>query len=166
MDRIRQEAKRIQEQSLWAAERHYAAETPWYIWNYLLGIPTTILAAVAGAAAFSKVNNSEFVAGCISILVAILTSLITLLDPHKKASIHHNSAKAYETLYHNSDFFYRIESLNEMVDLQELEKKLHDLNSKLNELNQSSPAIPGRAYRIAEQNIKAGKGEVIRVPEE
>jgi hypothetical protein len=107
LNRIRAEAKHIAEASLLAAERHYAAETPWYHWNYLLGIPSTILAAVAGAAAFSKIAHSELVAGGISIVVAILSSLTTFLDPHKKASTHHNSAKAYEALYHNAGFFYR-----------------------------------------------------------
>jgi hypothetical protein len=163
-ERIRAEAKRISDASLLAAERHYAAETPWYNWNYILGVPSTILAALAGAAAFSKLNHSEIVAGSISIVVAILSSLTTFLDPHKKATAHHQSAKDYEALYHNAGFFYRVQSLGEKVEPTKLEQKLETLVSKLNELNRNSPAIPGSAYKIANQKIKENRGEVVRDP--
>jgi hypothetical protein len=159
IDRMRAEAKRIKEASLLAAERHYAAETPWYHWNYSLGIPSTVLAAAAGAAAFSKYG---VVAGGISIVVAVLSSLTTFLDPNKRASIHHASAKAYEALYHSAGFFYRFESLNDNADTEDLEQKLSALNSAFLELNKSSAAIGGRAYRIADENIKEKRGEVVR----
>jgi hypothetical protein len=164
IDRMRAEAKRIKEASLLAAERHYAAETPWYHWNYSLGIPSTVLAAVAGAAAFSKQAHSEFVAGGISIVVAVLSSLNTFLDPHKRASSHHASAKDYEALYHSAGFFYRIESLNESSDTKDLAQKLTALNSTFSELNKNSLAISGRAYRIADGNIQEKRGEVVRDP--
>ena len=41
VDRIREEARRIADASLAAAERHSAAETPWHYSNYLLGGPAT-----------------------------------------------------------------------------------------------------------------------------
>jgi hypothetical protein len=161
--RFRAEAKRIREASLWAAERHYAAETPWYYWNYALGIPSTILAAAAGVAAFSKMASS---AGVVSILVAVLSSLTTFLDPHKKASVHHMAAKEYEALYHRAGYFYRVECLTDKVVPRDLETKLSALESKFSELNRNSPAIPGRAYRTAEQKIKNNTGEVVRDPGE
>jgi hypothetical protein len=111
IEQYRAEADRIRGASLWAAERHYAAETPWYYAVYWFGIPTTVLSAIAGAAAFSKITNSALLAGSISITVAILSSLMTFLDPSRKATIHHTAAKSYEALYHEAGYFRRIELL-------------------------------------------------------
>ena len=163
---IRGEAKRIEYLCLWAAERHYAAETPWYYLNYWLGIPSTISAALAGAIAASKQPYSEWIAAGIALFAAVLTSLLTFLDPYKKASIHHTLAKNYESLYHAAGFFLRFESVKENTDPQEIEKKLYALVTRFNELLQSSPAIPGHAYKTAEHNIKGGEGEVLRVHED
>jgi hypothetical protein len=161
---FRDEAKRVRLTALLAAERHYAAETPWYHMVYYLGIPSTILSAVAGAAAFSKIEKSEIVAGSISIIVAILTSLMTFLDPTKKAELYHATAKSYEGLYHQSGYFGRVELAKENPDINKCEEALKLLIAKLNELNESSPSIPGRAYRIAEKNIINNRGEVVRDP--
>src|SRR6266436_1197037 len=84
VERYRNEATFMRNAALEAAERNYAAETPWYFMINWLGIPSTVSSAVAGAAAFSKIEASYFVAGVISITVAILTSLITFLDPSKE----------------------------------------------------------------------------------
>lgn len=166
VDRMRSEAKRIREACLLAAERQYAAETPWYHWNYWLGIPSTILAAIAGAAAFSRLTNSEFVAGGIAIVVAILSALTTFLDPNKRASTHHTAAKAYETLYHSAGFFYRFESLNDLGDPKDLEKTLSALQAMFLELNKNSVAISGNAYKVAARKIAGNNGEVVRDPGE
>ncbi|CCE05789.1 conserved hypothetical protein [Bradyrhizobium sp. STM 3843] len=164
--RIRAEAASIQNASLLAAERHYAAETPWWHWNLIIGIPATVLAAVAGAAAFSNITHSELVAGSISIIVAILSSLTTFIDPKKTFADHHASAKAYEALYRQAGFFYRIESLAESADEGTLQTKLSELSLRFNQLNERSLPISGSAIRHAAAVIKGDKpGEVIRDPE-
>jgi hypothetical protein len=148
VDLFREEAKHIRLTALLAAERHYASETPWYHMVYYLGIPSTILSAVAGAAAFSKIEKSEIVAGSISIIVAILTSLMTFLDPTKKAELYHSTAKSYEVLYHQSGYFGRVDLAKENPDISKCEETLASLVAQLNELNKSSPSIGGEHIEL------------------
>jgi hypothetical protein len=161
IERLRTEALHLQKAALWAAERHYAAETPWYSVVPLLTVPTAILSAIGGAAAFSRLNHSEVVAGTIAIIVAVLTAISTRLNPESRAAIHHRTAKAYEALYHEAGFFYRVESLSPSFTREKLEEKLQSISTKLNAVNESAPGISGRAYRIATKKINENAGEVV-----
>jgi type IV secretory pathway VirB3-like protein len=162
-ERLRSEAAQIQQESWLAAELHYAAETPWYHANLIIGIPATVLAAIAGAAAFSKLANSEFVAGSISIIVAILSSLTTFIDPKKAFAEHHASAKGFESLHHRAGFFYRVSSLDNDATNAELQKQLEEFRSSFIELNQRSLPISAVAHRHARAVVEGTrKGEVIR----
>ena len=164
IDRLRTEARSIQEASLWAAERHYAAETPWYMFLNWVGALIAVLSGAASVAAFSNLKNGV-IAGSISALVTVLTALTTRLKPDAKASLHHKNAKAFELLYNRAGYFYRIETLNPSLKRADLEKSLLALTTKLNELKQNSPGLSTRAYKTAEKKIKSNTGEVDRVQE-
>jgi hypothetical protein len=166
VEQLRAEALVIREAALIGAERHYAAETPWYYSIYWLGLPSAVLSAIAGAAALSQYPQSSYVAGGISIIVAILSSLMTFLDPSKRANAHHTAAKGYERLYHEAGFFYRIEALDGADDIKQRKVRLTELAKKRNDLDEASPAIPGRAYEVAEKHIKEDDGEVVRDPDD
>lgn len=164
MEKIIEEAKHLETLCLIAAERHYAAETPWFYWNYLLGIPSTILAAIAGTTALGDSPDAKYWAAGIALLAAGLTALLTFLDPFKKASNHHTTAKHYEALYHEAGFLQRFEATKNGASPAELQQHLVAMRSKFNDLLESSPAISGTAYRTAEKNLSCGKGEVLRIP--
>jgi hypothetical protein len=163
---LRKEAKGIQLACLTTAEEHYAAETPWFSARHWLGVPLALLSAVASAAAFSKLNHSEILAGIISLMVAVLTALSSFLTPEKKANEHHKFAKDYERLYNEVGYFFRVESVIRQADLPKLEEKLIALKAKMEDLNHSRPGITKRAGRVAAEHIKNNTGEVIRVIEE
>lgn len=152
-------------QSFLAAERHYAAETPWYQMNYWLGIPSSLLAALAGASAVPKLGAPDWLPVAAGLLAASLTSLLTFLDPHKSAGAHHSSGRSYEALYHAAGFFERFELVVDGVDASSLRTRLSKLNTDFDELLRSSPAVPGRAYIIVNNNLKKGNGEVLRSEE-
>jgi hypothetical protein len=166
LERLRREADWIRDASLHAAERHYAAETPWFYSAYCLGLPSVICSAVAGVAAFSELQHGKVLAGVLSIVVAVLSALVTFLDPHRKASAYHLSAKGYEALYHQAGYFLRIESLREDAPIKEVDETLGKLMSEFKKLNEHSLPISGRAYRVAEQKIRTGRGEVVRASQD
>jgi hypothetical protein len=151
------------QQSLLAAERHYAAEGPWYYMNYWLGVPSTLLAALAGASAVPNLQAPDWLPVAAGLLAASLTSLLTFLDPHKRASAHHSAGRNYEALYHAAGFFERFELITEGSDASSLQTRIKKLNTDFDELLRSSPAIPGRAYIIAHRNLTEATGEVLRV---
>jgi len=162
---IRERADRIRKASLKAAEEHYAAETPWYSLKSWLGIPLALLSAVAGAAAFSQLNHSAVVAGSLSVTVAALTALTSVLSPEKRAEENHRFAKEYEKLYNRAAMFHDIESVIGNLDQKTLEQKLSTLLATFEHLNATRPGISGRAYRTAAANLAKGHGEVIRITE-
>jgi hypothetical protein len=162
-DRIKSEAERLEALCLLAAERHYAAETPWYHLNYFLGIPSTIIAATAAVTALSNPPTKQWVTAVIALLAAALSALLTFLDPYKHASVHHATARSYEALYHSSGRFLRLELTKDHTDPDVIEKTLGALTNRFDEVLQSSPALPGSAYKTAERNLGTGKGEVLRV---
>jgi hypothetical protein len=162
IETLKTETEQLRNKSLTAAERHYAAETPWYHANYWFGIPAIMLAGVAGAAAFAKLDPTGIVSGVISTVVAVLSGLMTFLDPSKKADTHHRFAKAYERLYHETGFFSRVALHAETTPVSDLEKQLLALTAKFMDLNTTSPAISGRAQRVARGKLAENTGEVTR----
>lgn len=164
-ERIRAEALSIRRTALLAAERHYAAESPWYYMVYWLGIPATMLAALSGAAAFANIANG-LVAGVISIIVAILTSLMTFLNPNTKGDAHHAAAKGYEALYHSAGIFYRVESLSSAIDPNKQLELMMALSTTFNDLNKTSPVMSGWGLRHGGEAVRTGVGEVVRDPDD
>ena len=159
---VQAEAARVEEQCLVAAERHYAAETPWYHMNYFLGLPSAILALVAGTTALPKLGAPDWIPVTAGLLAAALTALLTFLDPNKRASVHHTCARSFETLYQAAGFLSRYEVQIYVEKPAALQDRLTKLNNDFTELLRSSPAIPGHAYRSAAAHLAAGTGEVLR----
>jgi hypothetical protein len=125
-----------------------------------------VLAAIAGALSFLDLPFGRYFVGGIALTVTVLSALMTFLDPTKKATAYHNTAKAYEALYHKSGFFYRIGTMIENADVEALQEKLLALHDQYNELNQTSLPLREKAYRIAKKKILSGSGEVVRAPED
>ena len=76
----------------------------WTRYHYVLGVPSVVLSALAGAAfqelwrhCRSNVGNS----------VAILTSLMTFLKPSERASTHKGSGDQYLALRNDARVFPR-----------------------------------------------------------
>ena len=161
LEDLRAAAKGLQDRCLLAAERHYAAEGPWYHLNYWLGIPSVVLAGVAGAVGLSQVTNSGVIAAGISFVVAALALLLTFLEPTRRADTFHRFAKGYEKLYNKIGYFYRVQSKVKDTDMRDLRSALHKFTKTFNKLNKDSPAISLRAQKCAKVNIAKGTGEVV-----
>jgi hypothetical protein len=155
-------AEHVRRAALVAAERHYAAETPWFYSSYWIGLPTALLSAIAGVAAF---RNFPQVAGYTAILVAALSALNAFLDPKARANQHHRAAKSFEALYHKAGFFHRVLAHRGQPEADDL-ALVAGMNDELSQLIGASPAIPGRAYERADRNLMRGWGEVARHPDD
>jgi hypothetical protein len=160
-EKLVSEADHLRRVALFAAERHYAAETPWFYSVYWLGVPIAILSAIASTAAFYESSWSHNVAGFISLIVAVLSGLATFFDPRAKAMQHHTLAKAFESIYHQVGFFRRVVLESDQVNPKDI-SRLKAYTADFVRLTQSTPPIPARIYRRAARNIRSGKGEVAR----
>ncbi|HWA24345.1 MAG TPA: SLATT domain-containing protein [Lacunisphaera sp.] len=157
-EEIVKEAKRIEESALHSAKGHFRAATLWGQFHITIGLPMVVLAAVAGASAFAKLDQDKSLAGILSIVVVVLSSVSTFLNPNKKSTDHLNAANKYDNLLNRVRIFRTIECWQETND-QALGEKLKRFSDDKAMLNQSSPQIPWLAYVMAKRGIKQGEAD-------
>lgn len=125
-----------------------------------IGLPTVIISAVVGAAAFSQYTTDYpwvgTVAGLLAIVVSVLSRITTFLNPNEKQSAHFNAAHGFDKLNNDARLFWSIECWQE-ADETVLTSKLRELVERKNELNSSSPQIPQWAYIKAKKGIAEGE---------
>ncbi|CAD5951525.1 hypothetical protein PCC9214_02586 [Planktothrix tepida] len=131
------------------SQAHIYVSIRWTRTHLYIGIPSTVLAAVAGVQAISSLGgNYQLVAVIIPVLVAILAPLLTFLDPNGKANTHLVASRVYEQMADQYDSFL----LKCRLEPRPIEEELNDLvqiNSVYSESKKSLPACPEWAYQKA-----------------
>lgn len=147
------EAQRIEEDAIYSSKSHFEASRSWEYVHLWIGVPMTILAAVAGVSALSQ---QATVSGAISLLVAATSAVFTFLNPRDRATKHLTAGNAYKAL-HNDARIFRLVDCSQGRPIEELTAALKDLNNRRNTLNAESPAIPRAAFERARKGIEAGE---------
>lgn len=155
---IIKEAQRIEEALLYSSKGHFAASHSWSRFHLWIGIPTVIISAAAGAAALSQFDPHHIIAGVCSILVAILSSVMTFLNPNQRVSAHFSAGNNYDSLMSKVRRFWTIECWQEDSDLV-LTQRLELFCEQRDKLNQHSPQIPRLSYREARRGIVEGEAQ-------
>lgn len=150
---LHREAERIEEDATYSSKSHFNAEGIWIRRHYWLGIPSTILAAVAGATLIK--SQPEWASVC-TLAASLLTGLMTFLKPNERAAMHRDAAGQFLALRNDARFFREVELL-QMDHLVELPGRLKALSAMRNELNQKSPSIPRGAFVAARKGIEEGE---------
>jgi hypothetical protein len=150
---IAKEASRIEEDALYSARGHFEASRGWTLAHYWIGVPTTLLAATAGASALS---HETTVAGVIAIAVAALTALSTFLNPSKRAQQHQSAGAAFNEVRSGARILREID-LEAGKDDRSIAESLKQLAARRDELNKASPGIPRWAFERARRGIGAGE---------
>ena len=76
------EARRIEEDTEHSFKGHYNAASRWARYHLCIGLPSALLAAVAGAAAFKHYPE---LAGALALLSTALTTVLTFLKPSERS---------------------------------------------------------------------------------
>lgn len=150
------EAKRIEEDCKYSANSHFIASNRWSKYHLWIGIPSSIIATVAGASILSQFDQYDYLSGILAIIVAALTATSTFLNPSGKASNHQSSGTKYRSLSNRSRIFYEIDCLSELSE-GELSKSLTELSKQRDDLNENSPQIPRWAYEKTKIGIEKGE---------
>jgi hypothetical protein len=151
------EAKRIEEALLYSSKGHFAAAQFWRRLHLWTGIPVAVTSAVAGASALSDFDASGLVAGVLAIIVAVLTGVVTFLNPNDRAGSHFTAANKYDALMNRVRIFWSIDCWNDATE-QVLTSQLLDYSAQKDALNQNCAQIPEGAYRLAKKRIVNGEG--------
>lgn len=147
------EAERLEEDAIYSSKSHFNAENTWVQRHYWLGVPATVLGAIAGAA---LVKSQPELASLFTLMASLLTGLMTFLKPNERAAMHRAAAGQFLALRNETRFFREIELLD-TARLDELPVRLKALSSARNELNQKSPSIPRSAFVAARKGIEEGE---------
>jgi hypothetical protein len=152
---LRREAERLEEDAIYSSKGHFNAEDTWVKRNYWLGVPATLLGAIAGA---SLIKSYPEWATALTLLASLLTGLMTFLKPNERAALHRAAAGQFLALRNEARFFREIDLL-QLDRLADLPDKLRALSAARNELNQNSPSIPRHAFVAARKGIEEGEAK-------
>ena len=157
-DEIIKEAQRIEEALLISSKKHFVSAQCWGIFHTFLGLPMVVISAIAGAEAFKQFDKQHVLAGYLSISVAVLSAIMTFLNPNQRASKHLASGNGYDALMNRVRIFWSIDCWREGSEAV-LTKELKDFSEQKNRLNLNAPPPFIFAYQIAKRGIAAGQGK-------
>lgn len=93
-EQIQLELARVEESAMYSAANQFALSQQWGALNLLLGVPASVLAAVAGVTALSSTTGS-FWAGVVALGASAFGAVLTILNASKKATQATSAANAY-----------------------------------------------------------------------
>ena len=152
------EAKSLQQDVLYSEKGHFSVANVWERIHLWLGIPASALAALAG---ISALTQHEILAAVLAIGVAVLTALITFLEPHRVGAAHHSAGTRYNVLRGKLRRFYSID-LVEAEYSDELRARLEALAEEKGRIIEEAPHIGRFAYWLAKRSIERGEHEYTR----
>ena len=147
------ECSRVEEDCLYSAKGSFEAARSWGHVHLILGIPTALIAAVAGVSAFN--DYPEF-AGGLAILAAALSAISTFLNPSEKAQAFSQAGNRYNSLKAHARFLREVTARTAATP-EEQAAELGEIMAKKDKLSQESPIIPRHAFERARKGIEAGE---------
>lgn len=153
-EEIINEAQRIEESALCSSKGHFAASSFWANFHLWLGIPMVVMAVIAGS---SFIGDNNILGALLSLVIAILSGVITFLNPNQKSGAHLSAGNNYDALLNEVRILRTIDCWREDSE-QILTERLKNFSSQKSKLNQSSPQIPWWAYQMAMRGVRAGEG--------
>lgn len=158
-DGIRHAAQTLYEDALYSEKALFWSATQWRRAHYFLGIPSCIISALAGAALLKQYPSMAIL---FTAIAAVLTALLTFLEPHKIFDQYHKFGVDYGILRNKIARFKDIDLTNDF-DHSRMRKALEALAAEKGELQKNSPHTGGIAYFFAKRSIKAGQHEPDRI---
>lgn len=122
----------------------------WSSTHLYIGIPNTVLAALAGVSTLSDLDTSKVVTALLSITVAILTALLTFLNPTEKYSSYRSAAQRYQAI---ADKYSILLFKSQNISEQSLLDEITSLHNEYNKVIDSSPVVPSWAYKKGKQEV-------------
>lgn len=152
-DGIRNAANTLYEDALYSEKSLFWSATQWRRAHFALGIPSCVVSALAGAA---LLKQHPSIAILFTAVAAVLTALLTFLDPHKIFDKYHKFGVEYGILRNKIARFKDIDLIDDF-NISKMRKNLEALAAEKGELQKSAPHTGGIAYFFAKRSIKVGQ---------
>ncbi len=159
--RLLTEGRRIEESAKWSGQNQFEQAKIWRGSNYIIGVPSAVLGAIAGAATLATTVGRLW-AGIAMLASAALTAIMTTLNlsRHKDEAL--VAANAYLAVQQDARVFCEIDL--HKLDYEEARQALSELIARLQEVHKSAPLVSKRAYKKAKKNIEGG-GQTYKIDE-
>jgi hypothetical protein len=129
------------------------ATSAWRWIYFALGVPTTVLAAIAGASALA---HYRIVAAVFALAAAVASALMTFTNPSGQVVEHRKASSRYQAAANRARLLWEVRSVGE-TDTESLRQELDELIKEWNETNEGSPplfeSLRRRARRQAEEGV-------------
>ena len=144
------EARRIEEDLLWASAAHFQVATVWRATHWMLGIPTVALTAATGVASVKESHPSVVVA-C-AFVSMVLSALQTFLNPQKAAKDAHAAGVRANVLMARVRRFHEIDLQGPEMP-KDARAALERLAEEKAHLLETTPHTGGLAYWLARRSV-------------
>jgi hypothetical protein len=149
---IESEAKRIERETGCSALAHRMATSSWRRVYFALGIPTTALAAVAGASALA---HYRVAAAVFALAAAVASGLMTFMNPAGQIAEHRKASSRYRAIENRARVFWEITCASD-TSTEGLRQELDQLVEEWNKTNDESPQLFETFQRRARRRIEEG----------
>lgn len=147
------EAKRLCENCVYTSKSHFIEAHFWQNLHLWIGIPTVILAAIIGTLTFTQHRT---LAGLLSIIVVVLTSITTFLNPKERSASHLTAGNNYDALMTKTRIFHSIDCWQEESDRM-LTDQLKRFCEERDRLNRECLQPFQWAYKRAKKAVEQGE---------
>lgn len=158
---IQAELERLEESCMYSSQGQFEQTEQWRTVNWGLGVPASVLAAVAGATALAA-TTGRIVAGILAICAAGFGAILTTIN----ASDHVNQAAAVANAY--LEIQTAVRQCREIdlpyMEIDDARQALAELTARRDEQNKTAEPPNRLARRRAKKNIEAG-GQTYAVDE-
>ncbi|WP_433455348.1 SLATT domain-containing protein [Streptomyces sp. CA-142005] len=150
---IENELRRIEESAMYSAQCQFEESKRWRAVHLLLGVPATLLAAIAGTTALIE-STGRTAAGILALVSSGLGAVLTTVNaPHRTAQAA-ASANAYLEIQTAARQSREVDLRQWTLD--EARSALAELTARRDEQNTKAELPSRRAYRRAQANLQAG----------
>ncbi|MBM9595737.1 SLATT domain-containing protein [Rhodobacteraceae bacterium MCCB 386] len=145
------EASRIEEDVLYSEKANFQVATLWQWSNFVLGLASALSAALTGLSSTGAIfpeSTHRF-----AVATAVLTVLLTFLEPARQASLRHLAGTSFAALRSRARRFREIDVFSSASE-QALREKLEILSEEKARLIASTPHTGGLPYWLSSRSIK------------
>lgn len=140
---IDSEARRIEREAGCAAVAHRMATSAWRGVYMALGVPTTALAAVAGASALA---DYKVLAAVLALLATVASALMNFLNPAAQVAEHGRATGRFRAIENRARVFWEITCASD-VPVERLRHDLAQLIDDWSKVIEASPPLFERFHR-------------------
>jgi hypothetical protein len=150
---IHLELQRLEENSMYSAQTQFEHAKQWRAVNLILGLPASVLAALAGATALAS-TAGRIVAGVLALAAAGFGAILTTINASHRTNQASAAANAYLEIQGAARQARTVDLPYETVE--EARAALAELTARRDEQNRTAEVPSRRAYKKAKRNIESG----------